>query len=135
MAACWRVPADWQVTKPDPIPWFLAPGIANYPFPNSLALLKLWPMKLDEWLKQADTTKAKFARALDISAGRISQLLAGDTPSLDLAVKIQILTRDKVKPADFSPHLEGDHDMSSSLDTVASAIAAIKAGGRRRPGK
>ncbi len=85
-------------------------------------------MKLDEWLKQADTTKAKFARALDVSAGRISQLLAGDTPSLDLAVKIQILTRGKVKPADFSPHLEGDQDMSSSLDTVASAIAAIKAG-------
>ncbi|MEP0743502.1 MAG: 3,4-dihydroxy-2-butanone-4-phosphate synthase, partial [Anderseniella sp.] len=85
-------------------------------------------MKLDEWLKQTDTTKAKFARALDISAGRISQLLSGDTPSLDLAVKIQILTRDKVKPVDFSPHLEGEHDMTSSLDTVTSAIAAIKAG-------
>jgi len=85
-------------------------------------------MKLDEWLRQADTTKAEFARALDISAGRISQLLSGDTPSLDLAVKIQRLTRNKVKPVDFSPHLEGEDDMTSSLDSVASAIAAIKAG-------
>ena len=93
-----------------------------------LALLKVLPMKLADWLKQADMTKAEFARTLGISAGRISQLLSGDTPSLELALKIQRLTRDKVKPGDLSPALAGDTDMANSLDSVTSAIAAIKAG-------
>ncbi len=85
-------------------------------------------MKLADWLKQADLTKAEVARRLDISAGRISQLLAGDTPSLDLALRIERLTAGKVKPSDLGAGLEGLDTMTSKLDTVASAIAAIKAG-------
>jgi 3,4-dihydroxy 2-butanone 4-phosphate synthase/GTP cyclohydrolase II len=63
-----------------------------------------------------------------ISPGRVSQLLSGDTPSLDLALRIQQLTRDKVKPGDLSPQLAGADTMTNKLDTVSSAIAAIKAG-------
>jgi 3,4-dihydroxy 2-butanone 4-phosphate synthase/GTP cyclohydrolase II len=85
-------------------------------------------MKLAEWLKKSDMSKAEFARAVGISPGRVSQLLSGDTPSLDLALRIQQLTRDKVKPGDLSPQLAGADTMTNKLDTVSSAIAAIKAG-------
>jgi transcriptional regulator with XRE-family HTH domain len=93
-----------------------------------LALLKVRPMKLADWLKTANMSKAGFARAVGISPGRVSQLLSGDTPSLDLALRIQQLTRDKVKPGDLSPQLAGADTMTNKLDTVSSAIAAIKAG-------
>lgn len=87
-------------------------------------------MKLADWLKTTTMTKAEFARALGISAGRVSQLLSGDQPSLDLALRIQTLTRKKVLPGDLSPALalSGDNKMPNTLDSVASAIAAIKAG-------
>jgi 3,4-dihydroxy 2-butanone 4-phosphate synthase/GTP cyclohydrolase II len=85
-------------------------------------------MKLADWLKTANMSKAGFARAVGISPGRVSQLLSGDTPSLDLALRIQQLTRDKVKPGDLSPQLAGADTMTNKLDTVSSAIAAIKAG-------
>lgn len=85
-------------------------------------------MKLADWLKTANMSKAEFARKVGISAGRVSQLLSGDTPSLDLALRIQQLTRDKVKPGDLSPQLAGADTMTNKLDTVSSAIAAIKAG-------
>jgi 3,4-dihydroxy 2-butanone 4-phosphate synthase/GTP cyclohydrolase II len=78
--------------------------------------------------KEVDMSKAEFARAVGISPGRVSQLLSGDTPSLDLALRIQQLTRDKVKPGDLSPQLAGADTMTNKLDTVSSAIAAIKAG-------
>ena len=85
-------------------------------------------MKLADWLKQADMTKAEVARRLDISPGRISQLLSGDTPSLELALRIERLTAGKVKPSDLGAGLKGLDTMTSNLDTVASALAAIKAG-------
>jgi 3,4-dihydroxy 2-butanone 4-phosphate synthase/GTP cyclohydrolase II len=85
-------------------------------------------MKLAEWLKTSGMSKAEFARNVGISPGRVSQLLSGDTPSLDLALRIQQLTRDKVKPGDLSPQLAGADSMTNKLDTVSSAIAAIKAG-------
>ncbi len=85
-------------------------------------------MKLAEWLKTSGMSKAEFARNVGVSPGRVSQLLSGDTPSLDLALRIQQLTRDKVKPGDLSPQLAGADSMTNKLDTVSSAIAAIKAG-------
>ncbi len=59
-------------------------------------------MTLDQWIKQSGTRKGDIARSLGISPGRVSQLLSGEMPSLDLAVKIQRLTGNQVRPESFS---------------------------------
>ena len=59
-------------------------------------------MKLSDWLEQSGTTQADLARALAVSQGRISQLVAGGLPSLDLALKLKSHTRGAMRPEDFS---------------------------------
>ena len=82
-------------------------------------------MKLSEWLANSGTSQSELARRLGITQGRVSQLVAGALPSLDLANKIAAATGNKVRPADF-----GDQTMANEqkLDTVEDAIKAIAAG-------
>lgn len=82
-------------------------------------------MKLAEWLINSGTSQSELARRIGITQGRVSQLVAGAQPSLDLAMKISAATGNKVKPQDF-----GDQDMTadSKLDSVEEAIKAIANG-------
>ena len=82
-------------------------------------------MKLSEWLVNSGTSQSALARQLGITQGRVSQLVAGAQPSLELANKIAAVTGNKVRPQDF-----GDQDMANEhkLDTVEEAVKAIAAG-------
>lgn len=82
-------------------------------------------MKLSEWLANSGTSQSELARRLGVTQGRVSQLVAGALPSLDLANKIAAVTGNKVRPADF-----GDQTMANEqkLDTVEDAIKAVAAG-------
>ena len=86
-------------------------------------------MTLEQWIKQSGTRKMDIARALGISPGRVSQLLSGETPSLDLAVKIQRLTGNQVRPESFSGPLVVGSEAAPEFgrDSVEAAIAAIAA--------
>ena len=82
-------------------------------------------MKLSEWLINSDISQSELARRLGITQGRVSQLVGGALPSLDLAHKIAAATGQKVRPQDF-----GDRDMADDhkLDSVEEAIKAIANG-------
>ena len=82
-------------------------------------------MKLVDWLINSGTSQSELARRLGVTQGRVSQLVAGAQPSLDLAMKIAAATANKVRPQDF-----GDQDMNSEtrLDSVEEAIKAIANG-------
>ena len=82
-------------------------------------------MKLAEWLTNSGTSQSELARRLGITQGRVSQLVSGAVPSLELAKKIAAATSNKVRPQDF-----GDQDMTDEhkLDTVEDAVKAIAAG-------
>jgi 3,4-dihydroxy 2-butanone 4-phosphate synthase/GTP cyclohydrolase II len=82
-------------------------------------------MKLAEWLTNNQKTQAELALLLGVTQGRVSQLVAGAQPSLELAVKIAAITNNHVKPQDFK-----DMDVADGqrLDTVEEAIAAIAKG-------
>ncbi|HHN72863.1 MAG TPA: 3,4-dihydroxy-2-butanone-4-phosphate synthase, partial [Thermopetrobacter sp.] len=89
-------------------------------------------MKLAEWLKETGTTQAALARRLGISQGRVSQLVAGDAPSLELALKITEATGGAVTPADFvAGYGTGSMNPKGTtpgLDGVDEAVAAIRDG-------
>ena len=81
-------------------------------------------MKLEKWLEGSGLSQSELARALGVTQGRISQVLAGAKPSFDLANRIQALTKNKVRPDDFAdaaPSVEG-------LDSVEEAIRGIGKG-------
>jgi 3,4-dihydroxy 2-butanone 4-phosphate synthase / GTP cyclohydrolase II len=82
-------------------------------------------MKLAEWLTNSGTSQSDLARRLGITQGRISQIVAGALPSLDLAMKIAAASGNRVRPQDF-----GDQDMTDGqkLDSVEEAIKAIANG-------
>lgn len=84
-------------------------------------------MTLEQWIKQSGTRKMDVARSLGISAGRVSQILAGETPSLDLAVKIQRLTGNQVRPESFSILQAAEAAPEFGHDSVEAAIVAIAA--------
>ncbi len=90
-------------------------------------------MKLPDWLDKTSTSQSALAKALGVSQGRVSQLIAGASPSLDLALKIASFTNNAVRPEDFSGPIAMDTAKSSSasnseLDRVEDAIAAIARG-------
>ena len=58
-------------------------------------------MKLSEWLANSGTSQSELARRLGITQGRVSQLVAGAQPSLELANKIAAATGNKVRPSRF----------------------------------
>lgn len=82
-------------------------------------------MKLSEWLVNSGTSQSALARQLGITQGRVSQIVAGAHPSLELANRIAAATGNKVRPQDF-----GGQDMANEnkLDTVEEAVKAIAAG-------
>ncbi len=80
-------------------------------------------MKLSEWLINNSTSQSEFAKALGVTQGRISQLVAGERPSLELAMKIAGFTNNQCRPEDFK-----EITMTKSLDTVEEAIKAIANG-------
>ena len=88
-------------------------------------------MKLAEWLRRTKTTQAALARAIGVSQGRVSQIVAGATPSLELAVRIGEATGGQVQPADFAMQ-ESAQMMNPArtpgLDSVDEALEAIRAG-------
>ena len=86
-------------------------------------------MKLANWLNSQGKTQSELADLLGVTQGRVSQLASGGAPSLELAVKIEQLSRGKVRARDLTD-LEGAKElaMSSGLDSVESAIAAVKRG-------
>lgn len=82
-------------------------------------------MKLSDWLANSKVSQSELARRLGITQGRVSQLVGGALPSLELANRIAAATGHKVGPADF-----GDQTMSkaAALDSVDDAIKAIADG-------
>jgi 3,4-dihydroxy 2-butanone 4-phosphate synthase/GTP cyclohydrolase II len=87
-------------------------------------------MKFAKWLERSGLTQIELARALGITQGRVSQVLAGAKPSFDLANRIQSITKNKVRPEDFA-EVRGSPDMlmnNQSLDSAEEAIAAIAKG-------
>ncbi|MCA3556280.1 3,4-dihydroxy-2-butanone-4-phosphate synthase [Aestuariivirga sp.] len=82
-------------------------------------------MKLSEWLINSGMSQSELARRLGVTQGRVSQLVAGAQPSLDLANKIAAATGNKVRAQDF-----GDQTMPNQHkpDPVEDAIKAIAAG-------
>jgi 3,4-dihydroxy 2-butanone 4-phosphate synthase / GTP cyclohydrolase II len=82
-------------------------------------------MKLSEWLANSDTSQSELARGLGITQGRVSQLVAGAQPSLELAMRIAVATGHRVQPGDFR---ESDMTETSRLDSVEEAIKAIGSG-------
>jgi 3,4-dihydroxy 2-butanone 4-phosphate synthase/GTP cyclohydrolase II len=88
-------------------------------------------MKLPDWLDKTSTSQSALAKAIGISQGRVSQLVAGASPSLDLALKIATFTNNAVRPEDFSGSPMDTTPLaasSSDLDRVEDAIAAIGRG-------
>src|SRR5688572_3249200 len=81
-------------------------------------------MKLEKWLEGSGLSQSELARALGVTQGRISQVLAGAKPSFDLANRIQALTKNKVRPADFA----GAASSPDGLDSVEEAIRGIGKG-------
>ena len=82
-------------------------------------------MKLAEWLAATGTSQSALARRLKVSQGRISQIVAGDAPSLELALLIATATGGKVRPETFK---DTEMTRDNSLDTVEDAVAAIARG-------
>ncbi len=86
-------------------------------------------MKLSQWLNAEGKTQSELAELLGVTQGRVSQLVTGGAPSLDLAVRIEKLSQGQVRAEDFAG-LQNSREtvMSPSLDSVESAIAAIERG-------
>lgn len=82
-------------------------------------------MTLAQWLAETGTTQIQLAKALGITQGRVSQLIKGAVPSVDLAVKIAQVTKNRVRATDF---FEDKMTDTNELDTVEAAITAIKKG-------
>ena len=87
-------------------------------------------MKLPDWLDKTSTSQSALAKAIGVSQGRVSQLIAGASPSLDLALKIATFTNSAVRPEDFSGTAMDTtpQPAASELDRVEDAIAAIARG-------
>jgi 3,4-dihydroxy 2-butanone 4-phosphate synthase/GTP cyclohydrolase II len=87
-------------------------------------------MRLIDWLDRTQTSQSTLARLLGVTPGRVSQLIAGASPSLDLALKIASATNNSVRPEDFSglPMDISAPSVQSQLDSVEAAIAAIARG-------
>lgn len=59
-------------------------------------------MTLSDWLKRTKTTEAEFAREISTSRQVINHLIRGhNKPSLALLVRIERVTKGKVRALDF----------------------------------
>src|ERR1044071_7702994 len=85
-------------------------------------------MQLSDWLKQSKSTRADFARAVEISPGRVTQLCEGDLPSLDLAERIAKVTGGAVTPNDFVGLVPSQQWINRLMtDTQSRVTAAVEA--------
>jgi 3,4-dihydroxy 2-butanone 4-phosphate synthase/GTP cyclohydrolase II len=82
-------------------------------------------MRLSEWLINSGKSQSELARTLGITQGRVSQIIAGAQPSLELAIKIAAATGGEVRPQDFKDEIMVE---ISQLDSVEEAIKAIAKG-------
>jgi len=88
-------------------------------------------MLLAEWLKQSKSTRADFARVVEISPGRVTQICEGELPSLDLAERIAKATGGAVTPNDFVGLVPSQQWINRLMsDTQQRVMAAIEAFGR-----
>ena len=88
-------------------------------------------MQLADWLKQSRSTRADFARAVEISPGRVTQICEGELPSLDLAERIAKATSGAVTPNDFVGLVPSQQWINRLMtDTQARVTAAVEAFGR-----
>jgi 3,4-dihydroxy 2-butanone 4-phosphate synthase/GTP cyclohydrolase II len=88
-------------------------------------------MQLSNWLRQSKSTRTEFARAVDISPGRVTQICEGELPSLDLAERIAKATGGAVTPNDFLGLVPSQHWINSLMsDTQQRVTAAVEAFGR-----
>lgn len=58
-------------------------------------------MRLSEWLSTNKVTQAQFADTLDVTQGRVAQVVKGGTNSLKLALKIKEATGGGVQLKDL----------------------------------
>src|SRR3954463_13004860 len=85
-------------------------------------------MQLPDWLKQSKTTRTDFARAVQISPGRVTQICEGELPSLDLAERIAKVTGGAVTPNDFLGLIPSQQWINSLMsDTQERVTAAVEA--------
>src|ERR1041385_3751106 len=85
-------------------------------------------MQLADWLKQSKSTRPDFARAVEISPGRVTQLCEGDLPSLDLAERIAKATGGAVTPNDFVGLVPSQQWINRLMtDTQSRVTAAVEA--------
>src|ERR1700750_622819 len=85
-------------------------------------------MQLSDWLKQSKTTRTDFARAVQISPGRVTQICEGEMPSLDLAERIAKATGGAVTPNDFVGLVPSQQWINRLMnDTQARVTAAVEA--------
>lgn len=84
-------------------------------------------MKLANWLKSSGMKQKDLAAALGIAQSRVSQLMGGESPSLDLALKIKALSLGAVRPEDFQD-VAMNSTQNTQLDAVEDAVAAIAKG-------
>jgi 3,4-dihydroxy 2-butanone 4-phosphate synthase/GTP cyclohydrolase II len=88
-------------------------------------------MQLSNWLRQSKSTRTEFARAVDISPGRVTQICEGELPSLDLAERIAKATGGAVTPNDFVGLVPSQQWINSLMsDTQQRVTAAVEAFGR-----
>lgn len=101
---------------------------------SDISIANIGAMRLARWLARTGTTQAELARRLGITQGRVSQIVAGAAPSLDLAMKIEAVTGGKVPASALAPDPAGGRGKGtpmtsqSLLDSVETAIAAVRAG-------
>ena len=82
-------------------------------------------MQLSEWLKQSNSTRADFARAAEISPGRVTQICEGELPSLDLAERIAKVTRGAVTPNDFVGLVPSQQWINGLMSDIQKRVTAV----------
>ena len=86
-------------------------------------------MQLANWLKQSRSTRADFARVVEISPGRVTQICEGELPSLELAERIAKATGGAVTPNDFVGLVPSQQWINRLMtDTQARVTAAVDKG-------
>src|SRR5215213_5052116 len=85
-------------------------------------------MDLSGWLDRTKTPRNVFARAVDVSPGRITQICEGELPSLELAERIAKETAGAVTPNDFLGLVPSQQWINNLMtDTQARVLAAVHA--------
>lgn len=58
-------------------------------------------MRLSDWLRETETTQEAFGAEIGVTQGRVSQIIRGDVPPVDLLLKIIKATKGAVSLKDF----------------------------------